>query len=128
MVTEHNDGTKQFVNDNIFTKLLTVEIADNSKQTKTIRIWLPQSPFHDTVNNSNIRPRLIPLSTVSTANYQCGRLLKGYSITAGCQKRETTALQSFSPSPHLRTINTSKKLVCVNNIQIHSGQKKTKIY
>ena len=138
MITENGNRTKQVVNDKPSTKLRTiildnddntrstVEVADNSQQTKTIRIRLPQSPFNDMVNNSNIRSRLIPLSTMSTVNYQYGRLLEGHSITAGYQERETTTLQALSPSPQLRTKNTRRKWVSVNDIQIYSGKNKTK--
>ena len=137
-VTDHSNGTKKFVNDNPSSKLSTfiwdnddnnrstMEVANNSQQTKTKRMRLSQSPFNETVNNSNIHPRLISLSTVSTVNYQCGWLLKSHSIAAGYQERETTALQSLSPSSKYWAINTSRKRVCVNNIQIHSGKKKTK--
>ena len=88
VVTENRNGTKQVVNDTPSTKSRTiildnednnrssVQIAGRSRQTKKIRIRLPQSPFNDTVNNSNIRPKLIPFSTISIVNYQCGRLLK----------------------------------------------------
>ena len=137
-ISEHEDDTTQVVNDNPSTKSGTlildnddnnksnVAVADNSQQTKTMRIRLPHSPFNKMVNNSNMQPRLIPYSTVSTGNYQCGRLLKKHSITVGYQERETTAFQSLSPSPQLRIIQTSRKRVRVNNIQIHCGQKKTK--
>ena len=68
-VSEHEVGTTQVVNDNPSTTSdtlvgenddeykSTVEVADNSQQTKTIEIGLPQS-----------RPRLIPYSVVSTIN------------------------------------------------------------
>ena len=71
-------------NDNDTTSI--VEVATN-----TIRIGYPQTPFQD------IRPRLIPYSTVSTINYQCGRLLKYHSIMTEYLERETTTIQSF---PH----------------------------
>ena len=61
----------------------SVGVTERSRQSKKIRTRLPQSNFNETVNNSNIRPRLISLSTVSTVNYQCERLLKDNSITTG---------------------------------------------
>ena len=121
-VSEHEVGTTQVVNDNPSTTSdtlgeenddeykSTVEVADNNQQPKTIEIGFPQSPFND------IRPRLIPYLTVSTINYQYGRLLKDHSIMAGCQERETMTFQSFYPSLQLRTIQTLRKQVCVNNI------------
>lgn len=84
----------------------TVEVADNSQQNKTIRIRLPQSPFNDTINNKNVQLRLIPQSTVSTVNYQCGRLPKAYLITMEYQERESATLQSLPTSPQIQTINT----------------------
>ena len=136
MVTENDNWTNQVFNDTPSTKsstiildndnnnILTVEVAESCRQTKTIRIRLPQSPFNGTIDNSNIRPRPIPLFTVSTVNYQCCRLLKDHSITDGYQDRETTALLLLSPSPQLRIINTSRRRVLEKDIQLHSGQKK----
>ena len=90
-----------------------VEVATNK-----IKIGYPQVPFKD------IRPIIIPYSTVSTINYQCGRLLKDHSIMAEYLGRETMTIQSFSPSPHLRTIQISRKRDGENNNKLHSGQKK----
>ena len=79
-VTDHGNETKQFVNNNPSIKSSTlildnndnnrstVVVAENSRQTKIIRIRLPRSSNKDTVNNSNRRARLIRLSTVSTIN------------------------------------------------------------
>ena len=98
-------------NDNDTTSIVKVA-------TNIIRIGYPHTPFQDT------RPRLIPYSTVSTINYQYDRLLKDHSIMMEYLERETTTIQSFPPSPQLRTIQPSRKRDRENNNKLHYGQKK----
>ena len=99
MVTDKGKGTNQVINDTPSTisrpiilddednNRSYVEVSERSRQSKKIRIRLPQPPFNNTVKNSNIIPRFIPLSTVSTVNYQYRRLLKDNYITTGYQDR-----------------------------------------
>ena len=132
-VTDNGNMTNQVINDTPSTisrhiilededkNRSSVGVTERSRQSKKIRTRLPQSNFNETVNNSNIRPRLTPLFTVSTVIYQCGRLLKDNSITTGYHDRKTTTLPSLFPLPQLRTINTTRKRILEKDIQLHSG-------
>ena len=85
---------------------------------KRIRIGYQCAHFTD------IRPRIIPYSIVSTINYQCDCLLKDHSNMKSYMEKETATVQLLSPSPQLRTIQTSRKRVHSNNTNHHSEKRK----